>query len=143
MASTPKKKVIKKYILIILIVLCLVLIGLAFYFYHKAVLLKQSSSLSQQKEASALIAEVGRIILLPANETPTIATVSDPSLLKDQSFFADATKGDKVLIYTNARRAILYDPIQKKIINVASIAIGATNPSSLPSATTLGTTQNP
>jgi hypothetical protein len=67
---------------------------------------------------------VGLLIVLPKNETPTIATVSDPSVLKNQAFFVDAKKGDKVLIYTNAKKAILYDPVIKKIINVAPVNTG-------------------
>ena len=71
-----------------------------------------------------LTEEVGKIFVLPKNEIPTIATVSDPSALKNQAFFADAKKGDKVLIYTNAKKAILYDPVIKKIINVAPVNTG-------------------
>ena len=77
-----------------------------------------------QSEMQALIAKVSQLILLPTGETPTIATVIDPSKLADQPFFARAKKGDKVLIYTNAREAILYNPDTNKIIAVAPINIG-------------------
>ena len=77
-----------------------------------------------QEEVKKVVAQVGKLILLPEGETPTIATVSDPSALKNQAFFADAKKGDKVLIYTNAKKAILYDPVIKKIINVAPVNTG-------------------
>ena len=60
-------------------------------------------------------------MFLPSDELPTIATVSDPEALQNQSFFIDAKKGDKVLIYSNARKAILYDPIANKIITIAPV----------------------
>jgi len=79
-----------------------------------------------------LVLEVGKLIELPIGEDPTVATVTDITKLKDQPFFAKAKNGDKVLIYTNARKAILYDPQAKKVIDIAPINIGS------PSAQTLG-----
>ena len=78
-----------------------------------------------QAETAALLAKVGELILLPVDEQPTIATVADPEKLKDQPFFINAHQGDRVLIYTNARKAILYDPVAHKIIEVAPVSIGA------------------
>lgn len=100
-------------------------------FVTSAVLLMQYLQIKAdpQKAAAAevqkLVATVGQLILLPS-ETPTVATVVDPAQLKDQAFFTNAVKGDKLLIYTNAKKAILYDPAQNKIIEVAPINIGNT-----------------
>lgn len=77
-----------------------------------------------QTEAADLVAEIGKLIVLPSDETPTVATVTDLEPLRDQPFFANAKIGDKVLIYSNAKKAILYDPIAKKIVEVAPINIG-------------------
>ena len=68
-----------------------------------------------------LVAEVGRLIVLPENEVPTVATVTEPEKLKDQLFFANAKAGHKVLLYTEAKKAYLYDPVAKKLIEVAPI----------------------
>lgn len=62
-------------------------------------------------------------LTLPSDEQPTVATVSDPNKLKDQPFFAGAEKDDKLLIYTNSKKAIIYRPSTNKIINVGPIAI--------------------
>lgn len=74
-----------------------------------------------QLEISTLIERVGKLIVLPTGEEPTVATVSDPDKLKDQVFFANAKVGDKVLIYTKARKAYLYDPEGDILLEVAPI----------------------
>ena len=63
-------------------------------------------------------------MVLPKDETPTLATVSDPEKLKDQRFFVNAVKGDKVLVYSLAKKAILYSPSLDKIIEVAPVNVG-------------------
>lgn len=68
-----------------------------------------------------LVKIVSKLIVLP-DETPTIATVSDLDKLKDQEFFVDATIGDKVLIFNNSGKAILYSPQKNIIINVAPLS---------------------
>lgn len=74
-----------------------------------------------QLEINTLIERVGKLIVLPQGEEPTVATVSDPEKLKDQVFFANAKVGDKVLIYTKARKAYLYDPEGDILLEVAPI----------------------
>lgn len=72
-------------------------------------------------EAAALVAEVGALIRLPPDEAPTVATVSDPEKLREQAFFKNASEGDKVLIYTRSKKAILYSPSEKRIVEVANV----------------------
>ena len=74
-----------------------------------------------------LIEEVGKLTDLPQGETPTVATVSDVTKLKNQAFFAKAQNGDKVLIYTQAKRAILYRPSTNKVIEIAPVNLGSSN----------------
>ena len=71
-----------------------------------------------------LVEEIGKIIDLPKDETPLFRNVVDPQKLKDEPFFANAQVDDKVLIYSNAKKAYLYRPSEKKMINFASINIG-------------------
>lgn len=80
-------------------------------------------SAAVQSEVNALIAQVGKLIALPTDETPTVATVTDASKIKDQPFFANAQNGDKVLIYQKAAQAILYRPSTNKIIQVGAVNI--------------------
>ncbi len=112
----------KKWIL--LVAIFIILAGAAFYFFTKYQELKNNPEAANDAEVAALVEEIGMVMVLPEGETPTLATVSDPELLQGQAFFRNAKEGDKVLIYTTAGKVILYDPIAKKIVEVAPIAAG-------------------
>lgn len=99
-----------------ILILILVISAVSYYFYMRHQNTKGSD------EVKNLVEQVGKIMELPANEEPTIATVTDVNKLKNQPFFARAIVGDKVLIYVQARKAILYRPATNKIIEVAPIS---------------------
>ena len=108
------------------VIAVLVLAGGGYFLYQN--IQKQSSvnpQQSTQEEIKKLVSEVGNLIALPEGEDPTVATVTDAGKLADQPFFQRAKNGDKVLIYTQAKKAYLYDPSAKKIIDVAPINIGS------------------
>lgn len=107
-----------------LLIIAIASSGIAYYFYGRAKILKENPQKVAQEEVAAVVTQVGRLIVLPEGESPTLATVSDVERLKGQPFFAHAKNGDKVLIYTNARKAILYSPGQNKIIEVAPLNLG-------------------
>jgi len=92
-------------------------------YFRKYQALKTDPTIEAQKETQALVATVGKLMELPTDETPTIATIADKEKLKDQPFFAKAENGDKILAFTKAMQAILYRPSTNKIINVAPILI--------------------
>jgi hypothetical protein len=79
-------------------------------------------------DTAALIAEVSKIIELPTGEEPTVAVITDVTQLQDQEFFQKAQNGDRVLIYSQAKKAFLYNPTLKKIIDVQPIAINTPTP---------------
>lgn len=71
-----------------------------------------------------LVESVGRHVSgIPNNEVPSVATVTDVAKLRDQIFFENAQKGDKVLIYAGARKAYLYRPSTDKIIEESSVEL--------------------
>ena len=107
-------------------VIAVVAIIAAGYLYSQVRVLKQNPQAVAQKEVADLVAKVGRLVVLPEGESPTVATVSDPEALKDQAFFAKAVQGDKVLIYAQAKKAVLYSVSLKKVIDVAPLNIGNT-----------------
>ncbi|KKR63058.1 hypothetical protein A2210_00750 [Candidatus Woesebacteria bacterium RIFOXYA1_FULL_40_18] len=81
-----------------------------------------------QAEVDALVAEVDKLIDLPKDEKPTVATITDIEKVKDQPFFKNAKNGDRVLIFTNAKKAILYRPTEKRIIEVGAVNINQASP---------------
>ena len=74
-----------------------------------------------KNDVASLVEKVGKLILLPQGEIPTVAAVADLTPLKEQSFFKNAKKGDIVLMYARAKKAVLYDPSANIIIEVAPI----------------------
>jgi len=121
----------KKMITGILVVAIVLSIGTTLYFYKQLSDVKKDPQKMAQAEAAALMAKVSKLIELPEGEQPTIATVTDPDKLKSQAFFAHAKRGDKVLIFTSSRKAILYDPTANKIVEAAPIDVGS-NPLTTP-----------
>ena len=108
----------------------------SYYFYNKYQDAQKALSNPQKKadeEVKSLVRKVGKLIELP-KETPTVATVTEKKKLIDQPFFAKAENGDKVLIFPNAKKAILYRPAENKIIEVAPINVASPTPSSSGSA---------
>ena len=112
-----------------LVILLLVSAVSAVYFYSQYTAVKTNPQKIAQDEKTALITQVGRLMVLPSEE-PTIATVSNIEALRSQPFFANAKNGDRVLIYVNARKAVLYDPVNNKIVEATPINIG--NPPAAP-----------
>jgi len=84
----------------------------------------QSSTRQEQithQENEEIIADIAKIIQLPTEEEPVLATVADVQKLKDQVFFSQAKDGDKVLFFSQAKKAILYRPSEHKVIEVSSL----------------------
>jgi hypothetical protein len=126
--TTTTKAIIRKSSLAskILIVMVIVFGGVALYFYSQYASLKTDPAKNTKAETDKLVSQVSRLIVLPVGEDPTVATVTDVEKLKDQPFFTNAKNGDKVLIYTQAKKAILFNPSANKIVEVAPINIGDT-----------------
>jgi len=89
--------------------------------------LSDISTNAGNKEFESILEKVGRHIVLPNDETPTIATVSDVEKLKiNQPFFKNAKNGNRVIVYEKASKAYLYDPIDDKIVDVGSVNLDTT-----------------
>jgi hypothetical protein len=93
---------------------------------------------SSTDEVKRLTTEIGAVYELPTGETPTLATVSDVSKVKNQAFFKNAQNGDEVLLYSKAGQAILWRPSIKKIIAVAPVDLGGSSTANSSSSATAG-----
>lgn len=78
----------------------------------------------QKTQVQQTIEKVGKLYTLPANEQPDVATVKDKEALKKQyPFFDQAENDDVVLIYKDAKLAILYRPSSNQLVKVGPVNI--------------------
>jgi hypothetical protein len=122
------KKILIKVSIIALILSTLVL---AIFFGFKY--LKYSGKLSEW-ENKKILKQISAKIVLP-DEVPTFATVADKAKLEDQPFFKNSENGDKVLIFTNSGRVVLYRPSIKKIIDISTVTVATGSNSLVPMTT--------
>lgn len=109
----------KKYLpWLIILVLLLVLVFL-YVEYRSA----QNKLTGDNQTTAALVSELRKIVVLPSNETPTVATVINADKLKSQTFFAHALDGDKVIVYNREKEAILYRPSTNQIVTIAPVTV--------------------
>ena len=112
------------------VVILLLVSGWSFYNYQKAKQeIKRLSSVEGQqqvadKEVQALLDKIKAHMVLPEDEKPTVATISDiDTLVSTQPFFQGAANGDKVLVYSKANKAIIYSPDRDVVVNVGNIQV--------------------
>lgn len=127
----------KVHVLVGLLVFLILLAGgSTIYFYKKSKkpLADETTPVSEQqlKETLAL---VSKIALLPENDKPVLAIVSDPSQLKADAFFVDSKVGDRALVYPFIGRAFLYRPSTNQIINIMTFLPDSPESSALATST--------
>lgn len=71
-------------------------------------------------EQQAVMQQVAQLAVVPSGETPSITTVINKAEVK-QAFLQNAENGDKVLLYFQAGRAIVYRPSTHKIVNMGPL----------------------
>lgn len=122
--AKPKKGIrIRRSTFYIIIIIAIAGLYGCFHYYNKYKALTTDPNAEAQKMTAELVGVLGKLMELPADETPTVATISDKEKLAGQVFFKNAENGDILFAYTNAMKAILYRPSTNKIVNVAPISI--------------------
>lgn len=116
---------------LILIIVALVILGALTYFgWSWWDLRKQVDTLLkpegieelQKKQTEELLNKMKEHIVLPDDEEPIIATVTDAEALKEESeFYALAKNDDVVVIYVRAKKAFLFDPFSNRVLNVGPV----------------------
>ena len=111
------------------LLIAVVALASAGYFYNQSQKAQHEVGLANNlpqvgnQELKSVVEKVGKLVILPDEETPTLATVTDKERLSNQPFYSKAENGDKVLIYTKAKKAFLYRPSINKIIEIAPVTI--------------------
>lgn len=127
--------------IVVLVILLFLSVGIAGYFYYQY---KNVATVSGEvDEIASLKKTIGAMIELPEGEDPTLATVTDKEKLAEQPFFQKAENGDKVLIYANTGRAILYRPSTKKIVDVTTVNVNTPTQAEQNTTPAPETTQQP
>ncbi|MBT5237025.1 hypothetical protein HOL63_01485 [Candidatus Peregrinibacteria bacterium] len=83
----------------------------------------QSQGEEQNKQlAESIVDEVRKLIDIPADIEPTVATIIDIELLREKNpFYAKASNGDHLVVTPD--RAILYSSVRGIIIDVAPVQL--------------------
>lgn len=98
---------------------CLVIVGAAIGFLTLRALAggEQQPNISTSETVKA----VGRLYILPTDEQPTVAKITDRSQLDGQTFFDPARNGDILLVYKRSKLALLYRPEAGRLVNVGPV----------------------
>jgi cell division protein FtsL len=75
----------------------------------------------EQRDLNTVKSQVSKHMLLPKDEEPTLAEVTDKNQIKDKFLAKNASNGDQVLIYTTNQIAIIYRPSADRIVAVGSV----------------------
>ena len=131
-ASIIKKPIktvsLRKSMFFVLILLMLIGLYGSVHFYNKYKSMTVDQNAEAKKVTDGLILSLSKLMELPVDEAPTVATISDKEKLAGQPFFKSAENGDILFAYTTAMKAILYRPSSNRIINVAPISINQSAP---------------
>lgn len=113
----------KSVIGFLLLVIFLGALAVGYYYYQSYQKVLKNPDIITKQEVVWLQEKIGKLVQLPTDEEPSTATVLDKDKLKDQEFFKNAENGDKILIYSKAKKAILYRPSTDKVIEIMPIAL--------------------
>lgn len=111
-------------VFIIFLVLSVSSTGAAYYYYRQNQVIRKNPQAATEMDNQAILKKIGAIMELPP-EKPSIATILDREKLKDQAFFQKAQNGDKVIIFEQARRVLLYRPDTGRVIDFAPLILDA------------------
>ncbi len=116
----------KKKVIVAAVVVAITLGAYSLYIYQSTLYARLFPAKANAKDVEQTLSKVSKLIELPQNEAPEIAVISDINKLKDQTFFANAQNGDKVIMYIKTKKAFIYRPTTNKLIEVGPINITGT-----------------
>lgn len=137
MREGQKSGKIKRVLMIITVIIFVGAIFSGIYFYSQYRKVVKNPEIVTKQETIWILEKINKLVDLPQDETPTVATVLDKEKLKDQDFFKKAENGDKVIVYMKAKKAVLYRPNTNKVIEIAPVYTDETQQAAESGAITL------
>ena len=107
MSSLFKKRAYNRTLILITGALLLVVL---FWFYEAV------NKAAPVQDLNTVKSEVGKLMILPMDEQPSLVAVTDKKQIKDSFLAAKTENYDQILIYTKNRVAIIYRPRVNKIV---------------------------
>lgn len=116
----------KKKILIAIVIVALLVIAGGIYYWTT----NKTGDKISSAQVEAILSKLGARMILPTGEVPQIAPIDDPiESAKIQPFVSGAVKGDLLIVYVKAAKAIVYSPSRDLIVNVGPVTMNPGTPS--------------
>lgn len=110
--------------LVIVAIIVLVVVAMAAIFFAGQFFATQSNSkTADDATRERILSKVENLYMLPEG-TPTVALVQNKDQLSGQTFYDKVENGDYLVIYDQAKLALVYRETANKLVNVAPIALG-------------------
>ena len=122
--TLPEKIIRNKKKVIIVTALVLIAVGGGVYEYK----VLNSPAVQYAHKLQTMTEQVSKYMMLPKDETPVVATVTDTSILPKETFFQQAKNGDKILMYKKHKLAVLYRPRTGQVITRATLVFQDVTP---------------
>lgn len=110
----------------VIVLLLFVILGGAYMLFFKPndrMIIPDENGQLSDEQVELLVEKVGELMVLP-NETPLVATVEDAGQLRaEQAFYKDVQNGDKLIIFPQAAKAIIYREEENKVVNAGPIFV--------------------
>lgn len=92
----------------------------AAFFFKQYQEVKNNPDVAAKATSQRIVERVGGLFFLPSEE-PTVAQIEDKSKLETQSFFDGAENGDYLLVFADAKLALIYREKDDKLVNVGPV----------------------
>ena len=109
-----KKKKIKPFYIITGVLFVLILIALGYFLYSRS---RSTESATTQTDRNA----VADLMLLPVEDTLIATVTSAGELTKINELFATANNGDRLLIFIQSKRVVVFRPATNQIVTFAQL----------------------
>lgn len=78
-------------------------------------------------QVDKILSQLGKHILLPTEEVPAVAEITEQELTQNpQPFYLNAKPGDYLILYPAFQRAMIFDAQKDILVNVGSFQVDTT-----------------